>query len=96
MTKNAVPVLDAAPVKGRLVELPMPAFGVPVADGVLPLGEVDVALPLTKTPPVTAGGTVLTLVLAARALYASSVFGDGGGLFIVSDSRFQRTLRIAE
>lgn len=55
------------------VEEGTPPEAVPVADGLIP-----VALRLTKTPPETCDGAVLLPLMAARTLYASRVFGDGG------------------
>ena len=40
----------------------------------------EVELREMKRPPTIAGGTVLSLELAAAFLYASRVLGDGGGL----------------
>ena len=51
-----------------------------VADPVELLPVVEVEFVETKMPPAMLGGEVLTSVLAAASLYASSVLGDGGAL----------------
>lgn len=65
------PVLE--PVDGALTP-----DAVPDAVDLLPVEEVE--LREMKRLPVIAGGTVLSLELAAAISYASRELGDGGGL----------------